>query len=66
MKTTTKVFAAVALYFALTSHAHAYLDMGTGNYILQICAAFLVAGLVAVQNFWGKIKSFFQKNKDEE
>ncbi len=39
--------------------AHAYLDPGTGSYVLQIAAAVLFGGLFAIKAFWGKITGFF-------
>jgi len=36
--------------------AQAYLDPGTGSYILQMVLAGLVGGLVAVKIFWRSIK----------
>jgi hypothetical protein len=39
------------------SEAHAYLDPGTGSYILQIALAALVGTLFAIRLFWGRIKS---------
>jgi hypothetical protein len=41
--------------------AHAYLDPGTGSYLLQVALAALVGTLFAVRLFWGRIKAFFQK-----
>ena len=41
--------------------AHAYLDPGTGSYILQLALATLVGVLFAIRLFWGRIKSFFGK-----
>ncbi len=48
--------------------AHAYLDPGTGSYVLQILSAALVGAAVAIKAFWINIKLFinklFNKNKD--
>jgi len=38
----------------------AYLDPGSGSYILQIIIAFLVGGLCTTKLFWNKIKAFFK------
>ncbi len=62
MKSQTAVKAAIILCFALLilpNTAHAYLDPGTGSYILQLLAAGIFAGLFAVKIFWQKIRSFF-------
>lgn len=40
--------------------AYAYLDPGTGSYLLQMVVAGLIGGLFAIKVFWKKIKSFFK------
>ena len=46
----------------------AYLDPGSGSYLLQILIATFVGGLFALRASWGRIRSFFQRrfknNKD--
>jgi len=46
----------------------AYIDPGTGTYILQILIAGLITASVAVRTFWKQIKLFvgglFGKNKE--
>ncbi len=37
---------------------HAYLDPGSGAYLLQMLAAGAFVGLFVVKNTWGKIKNF--------
>jgi len=41
------------------SNAHAYIDPGTGSYILQLIIAGLVGALYAVKLYWARIKLFF-------
>jgi drug/metabolite transporter (DMT)-like permease len=54
-------FAALALVlFILPAQAHAYLDPGTGSYLLQIALAAIVGTLFAIRLFWGRIKSFLR------
>ncbi len=36
--------------------AHAYLDPGTGSYLLQVVAAVFFAGIFAVKTWWSEIK----------
>ena len=43
----------------LASDAGAYVDPGTGSYVLQILIAGLVAGLFAIKMFWLQIVAFF-------
>lgn len=57
----------ILLFLALcfTDTCYAYLDMGTGSYILQILLGFLFGGLVIIKVYWKKfielIKNFFKK-----
>lgn len=49
-------------------NAYAYLDPGTGSYLLQLLLAGLLGGLLAVKMFWRNLKAFFSnlfsKNND--
>lgn len=47
-------------YLAFPPFAYAYLDPGTGSYILQLIIAGLVGGLFAIRLFWNRIKTFFE------
>lgn len=57
----------LALFILSTKEAHAYLDPGTGSYILQILIAGILGGLVAIRAFWSNIRTFvkglFKKDK---
>ena len=39
--------------------AFAYLDPGTGSYILQMVIAAALGGLLTIKIFWARIKRFF-------
>jgi hypothetical protein len=41
--------------------AHAYLDPGTGTFVLQMIVAFFVGASVLIRIYWKKLKSFFSK-----
>ncbi|NIM19419.1 MAG: hypothetical protein GTO51_03455 [Candidatus Latescibacteria bacterium] len=43
----------------LPRSAYAYLDPGTGSYILQLLLAGLLGAAFALKIFWVKIKTFF-------
>ncbi len=47
------------LSLLIPSVAHAYLDPGTGSYVLQILLAGIVAAVFAVKVFWLRLTSFF-------
>ena len=40
--------------------AHAYLDPGTGSYILQLCLAAAMGGLFIIKMFWKNIITFIK------
>ena len=42
-------------------NVYAYLDAGTGAYVIQILVAIFVGGVVALKLFWGNIKILFKK-----
>jgi len=49
------------LIAAIPASLHAYLDPGTGSYILQIILAAILGGLFALKLFWHRIKLFLQR-----
>ena len=51
------VFACLCL---IAQDAYAYLDLGTGSYMLQLLIAFFLGGLFTVKLFWTKIKTFLR------
>ena len=56
----------VLLFFSLVSNAYAYIDYGTGSYVLQILAASAIGGVFFLKNAFLKIKNLFCKKKNEE
>lgn len=58
------VFFAYLLLFS--PNAYAYLDPGTGSYLLQILAAVLFGSIFVIKLWWNKIKSFFIKSKKDD
>lgn len=59
-----KVFIKHVVFFSILyavlfpPKAHAYLDPGTGSYILQIAAAIIFAGLFLIKTWWNHISRF--------
>ncbi len=47
-------------YWMFPPKAYAYIDPGTGSYILQLILGAFLAGLFVVKLLWNKIKSFFK------
>ena len=57
--------------FLIVSNAYAYLDPGTGSFILQAIIGFLAAVSAGFLYYWTKVKNFFlkifkKKNNDEK
>lgn len=46
--------------------SQAYIDPGTGSFILQMIGAAILGGLFSLKIFWGKITTFFSKKTDDE
>lgn len=53
---------AVLASLLLVQEAYAYLDPGTGSYVLQILIASLLGALFMLKVFWGRILGFFGKS----
>jgi hypothetical protein len=60
-ETGSSALLAVLASLLLVREAHAYLDPGTGSYILQILIASLFGALFMLKVFWGRIVGFFGK-----
>ena len=62
----------ICVYFLCSiSEANAYLDPGTGSFILQAIIGFLAALSAGFLYYWTKVKNFFlrlfkKNNKDEK
>ena len=57
-------------YLTFPRTAHAYLDPGTGSFLIQMILAALLGVSVTIRIYWGKIKTFFvrlfQKDKNDD
>jgi hypothetical protein len=51
---------------ALLLKAQAYLDPGSGSFLIQLLLAGLVGAAFILRSSWGKIKRFFNRSKTEE
>ncbi len=63
------ILAKVPLDLSLIDHsfkALAYLDPGSGSYLLQLLIGGLLGGLIVIKASWGKIKSYFQRSSSDE
>jgi hypothetical protein len=48
------------LSLTMPMNAHAYIDPGTGSFIIQVVIGVLAGALVTLKIFWGKVKIFFK------
>ncbi|MFP4467248.1 MAG: hypothetical protein ACLFP1_09365, partial [Candidatus Goldiibacteriota bacterium] len=51
----------IMLFLALPCGVYAYLDPGTGSFIVQMLVAAVASALLAVKIFWNSIVDFFRK-----
>lgn len=54
------LLALLLLALVFPKQSHAYLDPGTGSYLLQIMTAALFGGAFLVKTWWKEIKGFFE------
>jgi len=54
-------FLVLNVLFLLPTDASAYLDPGTGSFMLQMAAAGIIAGIFAAKAFWGRLRAFYQR-----
>jgi hypothetical protein len=63
------VFSVSLLILLSAETAYAYLDPGTGSYIIQVSIAMVFGVLFAIKIFWTNVKLFFLnlfKRKDRQ
>ena len=63
----------LGIYSFMTRDARAYLDPGTGSYVVQVLIATLAGGTYLLISSWARVKEIFQdlisrfsKKKDEK
>jgi len=56
----------VLLFLAHTRDAHAYIDPGSGSYIVQLIIAGLLGAAFAARIYWKRIKEFFSPGQEKE
>ncbi len=49
------------LLFVFTKNSEAYIDPGSGSYVLQLLVASFFAVLFTLKMFWRNIKAFFSR-----
>tara|TARA_Y100000590_G_C15657270_1_gene991137 strand:+ start:478 stop:684 length:207 start_codon:yes stop_codon:yes gene_type:complete len=56
----------LTFYLIFIDSAFAYLDPGSGNYIIQLIVAFFASIFVSVKIFWQKIKFFIYNLRNKK
>lgn len=57
----TRLSASLHLLCILSRDVCAYLDAGTGSYIIQLVIAGFLGGLFAIKLFWKRISAFLKR-----
>jgi len=64
------LISSIIAIFLIVTNAYAYLDPGTGSFILQAIIGFLAALSAGFLYYWTKVKNFFlkffKKNNNDE
>jgi hypothetical protein len=60
------VFLPCLLVILSVREAFAYLDPGTGSFILQLITGAIFASMAVIKIYWGKITSLFKKKQEDE
>jgi len=59
------IFFTLAAIFSFPGSERAYLDPGSGSFILQLLIASLLGGIFVLKAYWKKVVSLFRKNPSE-
>lgn len=57
----TCVFTLIYILLIAVATCYAYIDPGTGSYVIQVIIALLAGFLFSIKLFWKKIFNFFKK-----
>ncbi len=56
------IFIGIILYYlVIPTFAHAYIDPGTGSYIVQVVIGILLGAILSIRILWTHIISFIKK-----
>ena len=62
----SKLFFLLSVFIFPSYFLNAYIDPGTGSYLIQILAAGGIAAVYTIKTYWINIKAFFSRNKDSK
>ena len=70
MRTKTRglTLALIVLFIVvgLSEHALAYVDLGSGSYMLQVLVAGLFGMIFAAKTLWAKVRALFARAEDRK
>jgi hypothetical protein len=69
MPNNTLTIALVTVLFVtvgLMAHAAAYIDLGTGSYLLQVIVAGLFGMIFSAKGLWARVRGTLGKTRDEK
>jgi ABC-type polysaccharide/polyol phosphate export permease len=55
----------ISTFSSILLSGNAYLDPGSGSFILQLLIATLVGGMFILKTYWKKIMSFFRERSSK-
>lgn len=56
-----KILIFIALLVMTTKKSHAYIDPGSGSYLLQIFLAFVLGSSFALRSYWKKLFNYLSR-----
>lgn len=56
----------IILFFVMPMIAYAYLDLGSGSYLIQMLLALMFAIPLSIKAFWQRIFAVFRRQKSED
>lgn len=59
------ILAFLSTFLLMSRNAEAYVDPGTGSYVLQMIVAGIAAAGFTLRLFWGRLKLLFKKSSSK-
>lgn len=59
------MFSSISILLSVILKPTAYLDPGSGSFVIQLLFGAVVGGLVVMKAYWSKIRAFFNKTDQE-
>jgi hypothetical protein len=56
----------VGVLMASEAPAHAYIDPGTGSYLLQLAIGSILGGLFVLRMYWKRVTAPFRRKRTDE